>query len=89
MLVPEAEAEGIDIRSDVGVFLGWCDVMDKIMLLKTSNSFPSEVTTQELLVAIDAAIAGQIAVYGLGDITPKYHRMQHIPAQIAALRFVF
>ena len=90
VIVAIAESDGVDLTSELDAYRAWCDVMDKIMLLKQGHA--GQVTSgqlvSELARAIDRAIAVQIAVYGSDEITPKSHRMQHIPAQIEKAGFV-
>ena len=84
-----AEREGVDLTSEFGAFQAWCDVMDKIILLKHGHAATSPHLVQEFSRAVDGAIATQIAVYGSDEIVPKCHRMQHIPEQIKEIKFVF
>ena len=91
VLLPIADSQGIDMKPEIGAFEAWCNVMDKIMFIKTvlNSSADFEQLTGELLIAIDGAIAAHIDVYGNDGITPKSHRMQHIPEQISGIQYVF
>jgi hypothetical protein len=91
VIVAIAVRDGVDLTSELDAFRAWCDVMDKILLLKQGHA--GQVTSGQLVPqlarAIDRAIALQIAVHGSDEIIPKCHRMQHIPAQIEKAGFVF